>query len=58
MTKTATAKKLNREFFEKNGRAGGLTTKKKYGPKHFMNLGKKGMASRWADKKDKPNEKK
>ncbi len=29
------------------GRRGGLTTKKKYGKAHYVEIGKKGMKSRW-----------
>lgn len=35
------------------GKLGGISTKKRYGKKHYSDIGKKGMASRWGDKSTK-----
>jgi hypothetical protein len=38
------------ELAKKLGSLGGNKTKKKYGKKHFSDIGKKGMKKRWGKK--------
>ena len=45
-----------KKYLSEIARQGGNTTKKRYGKEHFAQLGKKGMAKRWAGHKKKTTE--
>jgi hypothetical protein len=53
MTKTVTSDEVLK-IFREFGKQGGVTTKKRYGTKHFSEAGKLGMARRWGKRRKKP----
>lgn len=51
MTTTEAPKQYDREFFVKAGRKTYRQLLKKYGPKYFSKLGKRGNEVRWGKKR-------